>query len=281
VALTENGAVASTVGGINIGAGEVANVDALRCRPPFCLVATTLRDGSASFIYNVSASTAAILYRAPCPGVCHNLHLDFASGNAFTLSIGASAQTVRRIDDGLDIVVADVTNQIAGGKVYAGQTTHCSAFHSMYIGVRAATGSDFFLTVDLRAGRVTQTTTLNFPLFSGLWATCDGSNVVGGVTLVNPGPGRNTVVFGTTNIGGAAGTFTQVTSAPVADGLQLTGLLTATSPASASNDLFIAALYAPMATNGSLFLLDPYDGDKDNAIIPMTYLLISAAWDRA
>jgi hypothetical protein len=45
----------------------------------------------------------------------------------------------------------------------------------------------------------------------------DGANytalrlqVVGGVTLNNPGPGRNTVVFGTTNIGGATGTFTQV-----------------------------------------------------------------------
>jgi hypothetical protein len=34
----------TTIGPLGFGAGEVPNVDALRCKPPFCLVATTLKD---------------------------------------------------------------------------------------------------------------------------------------------------------------------------------------------------------------------------------------------
>lgn len=148
--------------------------------------------------------------------------------------------------------VADITKEVAGGDVRPGQTTHCSATKHMYVGVdHGGAGKDQVLAVDLVKGVVDQTVTLQVrapgpgarflhppttlapptaaaaqvPLFAALWATCDGSGIVGGVSYETSAAGEAS--FGTVDPKGA---YTKKASVQVTPGLEPSGLLTATSP---------------------------------------------------
>ena len=63
------------------------------------------------------------------------------------------------------------------------------------------------------------------PLFAALWATCDVSGIVGGVSFETSAAGEAT--FGTVDPKGA---FTLKSKVQVTPGLVPSGLLTATSP---------------------------------------------------
>ena len=135
------------------------------------------------------------------------------------------------------------------------------------------------LSVDLATGAVDKVTTLSVRLFDALWATCDGSGVIGGVTF---GASAGQAEFGTVD---ASGSYTKKATVSVADGFVPSGLLTATSPAS-YQDAFIAAFYPPGSlTNAShaeglLWTVDPYGGGTDDDTHPINYMLIAASWDR-
>jgi hypothetical protein len=90
------------------------------------------------------------------------------------------------------------------------------------------------LAVDLATGAVDKVTTLSVRLFDALWATCDGSGVIGGLTYSAK---AGTAEFGTVDANGA---YSKKATVNVAAGFVPSGLLTATSPAS-YQDAFIAA----------------------------------------
>ncbi len=271
------------IGPVRLGAGEYVWPDAFRCLPGFCLFSASL--AGASFVYRIDSTTAAVLSKAAVPGVCAHMHVDFNSHNAFTLCVEASGRAVVTEVSGVTpVAVADVTAALAGGAVAPGQTTHCSAFQSMYIGVdHGGAGRDAVVTVDLRAGAVTGTTTLGAPVPLALWATCDGSGAVGGVSFAAGSAGGNgTATFGAFD---AKGAYKVDSTVGVFAGLAPSGLLTGTSPAS-YQDAFVAAFYpAGTGTNdtsvsGALWAVDPYGGSADDFVTALDYMLIGAAWDR-
>lgn len=129
-----------------------------------------------SFIYNISWTDASVTIKAPCPNVCHNLHADYTTGHAYTLSIDPTKNTsvVTLVTNGQATPVADVSGLVKDGRVSVGQTTHCSLTHHMYIGVdNGGAGKDIVIAVDLVAGKADGVTTLQVPLFKALWGTCE------------------------------------------------------------------------------------------------------------
>ena len=291
--LADDGSPNRLLGALTLGRGEVPWADAVRCLPgppAFCLFATTATGpgpaaGNESFIYRIDAQTAALIWKAPCPGTCAHMHVDYSSTRAFTFSYegpgGMRAEVVEiPASGGAPVQVADVSAAVAGGLVKAGQTTHCSATNHIYIGVaHGGAGKDQVLAVDLASGQVDKTTTLQVALFDALWATCDGSGVIGGVSF-NAATGS--ADFGTVDANGA---YTKKDTVAIKAGFVPSGLLTATSPANFA-DAFIAAFYPPGAlTNvshaaGLLWDVDPYGGGTADDTHPIDYMLVGASWDR-
>ena len=278
--LTDGAGVNSVIGTIPLGAGEVTWPDAMRCLPGFCLFTTTtsVSGSPQSFIYRVGSADASLQYKAACPGVCAHMHVDYTSGHAYTLSNTGPTWNVVECSGGAPVLVADVSAAVGGGSVAAGQTTHCSAFKSMYVGVNnGGGGRDIVFTVDLTAAKVVATVQLKQPLFDALWGTCDGSGVIGGVAFTPGAAGGNgTATFGTIN---GAGGYTPDSVVGVPAGFVPSGLLTGTSPAN-YKDAFVAAFYPPGTaanntdTNGYLWAVDPYGGGSDDVVTEFGYYLV-------
>ena len=291
VDLTDGAVVRTTIGTVTLGAGEYAWPDAVRCLPGFCLFATSIvaRGPGAedeSFVYKVSTTDAKLIYKSAAPGICAHMHADFSTGHAYTLCIEEAATgyraVVTEVTGAAPVAVADVTNEVAHGRVAPGQTTHCSAFQSMYVGVdNGGNGKDVIITVDLTAGKVSKVTTLSADLTRSLWATCDGSGVVGGLSFrPGPSPAENgTATFGAFD---ASGAFKVDSTVGVWPNHEPSGLLTGTSPAT-YKDAFIAAFYPAgtltnaTATRGALWAVDPYGGGSDDFVTAFPYYLIGAA----
>jgi hypothetical protein len=258
-----------------VGAGEVADADAMRCLFGFCAFMATTR--AATFAYRVNTSTGALLDRAALPGECPHLHVDYASGSLYTLCSDGRTSVVYEVSvAGAPTRVLDVTAQVAGGRTLPGQTTHCSAFKSMYIGVShgGAPGADSLVTVDLAAARA-QAVSLRDPLWRALWARCDGSNEVGGVAFAPAaagGGGNGTATFGTVDT--ASGAFRAWASVGVPAGVEPTGLLTETETEQA-----LAAFYpprgSPASAKGYLWAVDPFAKTGDDFVAPIPYLVRS------
>lgn len=146
--LADNAKINRVIGTLALGRDEVPFADAVRCLPgppAFCLFATqdmgpTPSPGNESFIYRIDAETAALVWKAVCPGTCAHMHVDYSSTRAFTFSFegpgGARAEVLDvPASGGPSQQLADVSKAVAGGNVLPGQTTHCSATNHMYIGV--------------------------------------------------------------------------------------------------------------------------------------------------
>jgi hypothetical protein len=288
--ITDGAGVNTVIGTVALGAGEVAWPDAVRCLPGFCLVATSVAASGhgaedESFVYKVNTANAAILYKVPAPGICAHMHVDFQTGHAYTLCVNGASALVVEVTGLTPITVVDISSSVARGRVAPGQTTHCSAFQSMYVGVdNGGAGNDLIVTVDLTNKVVSKTMKLSSPLPRALWATCDGSGVVGGVSFT---PGASPAVNGTATFGAfdSSGAFKVDSTVAVFPGLEPSGLLTATSPAT-YQDAFLAAFYRPGTpanstdATGALWAVDPYGGGSDDFVSPIDFYLIGAAWDR-
>jgi hypothetical protein len=292
--LTDGAVVRSVLGSVKLGAGEYAWPDAVRCLPGFCLFATSVVASGPgaedeSFIYKISTVNAQVIYKASAPGICAHMHADFTTGHAYTLCIEDSSTgyraVVTEVTGTQPIAVADITANVAKGKVAPGQTTHCSAFKSMYVGVdNGGAGKDVVIAVDLTAGKVSKVTTLADPLPSSLWATCDGSGVIGGLSFA---PGATPTMNGTATFGAfdANGNYKVDSTVGVWANHVPSGLLTGTSPAS-FQDAFIAAFYPEgtlsnaSTTKGAIWAVDPYGGGSDDIVTAFSYYLVGAAWDR-
>jgi hypothetical protein len=272
VELNDAAAITRPVATIAVGAGEVADADAMRCLFGFCAFMATTR--AATFAYRVNTTTGALLDRAALPGECPHLHVDYTSGSLYTLCSDGRTSVVYEVSvAGAPTRVLDVTAQVAGGRTLPGQTTHCSAFKSMYIGVSrgGAPGADSLVTVDLAAARA-QAVSLRDPLWRALWARCDGSNEVGGIAFTpdGAGGGNGTATFGTVDT--ASGAFRAWASVGVPPGVEPTGLLTETETEQA-----LAAFYpprgSPAAAKGFLWAVDPFAKTGDDFVTPIPYLV--------
>jgi len=242
VTLDDGAVVRAVLGAISLDAGAVAATDAFRCIQDFCLFAAGVPGGAGSTVYKVRQADAGVEWSAPCPGACEHMHVDYTSGDAYTLSINGGVTAVVEVSQPhAYTVVVDISAAVAGGTVRPGQTTHCSAYKHMYVGVTAPGGGAAIVSVDLVARAVDRVMPLpaGRAMFDSLWATCDGSGTIGGVSWT-PGAGavgNSTAEFGTLD---AAGRYTARARVGVPAGLEPTGLLTATSPATYA-DQFLAA----------------------------------------
>lgn len=288
VTLADNAAIDSTVGTIALGRGEATWPDGFRCIRSFCLFATThYSPGSplptGSFVYNISSQDARVRSKTPCPGFCRDVHVDYRSGRVFTLSLTEGTTIVTEIVGGAAVSVLDVTAQLGTSNVLVGGTTHCSEVGPgghYYIGTsNAGEAPDLILGIDLSSAKVDSKTTLSVSQFAALWAKCDGSGVVGGVSFA-PGAGagsNGTATFGSVDV---TGKYTAGDAVSVPAGLLPTGLLTGMS----DNTRFLASLFpAGTPTNatdveGVLWAVQPYGG-SDDFVTALPYYLIGAAWD--
>jgi len=112
--------------------------------------------------------------------------------------------------------VADITTAVAGRR-RAAWPDDALLRHEAHVRRRTnhgGAGKDQVLSVDLTKGVVDQTVTLTVPLFAALWATCDGSGVIGGVSFSSSSTG--TASFGTVD---TKGTYTLKSKVQVSSGL--------------------------------------------------------------
>jgi len=222
-------------------------------------------------------------YKAPCPGLCEHMHVDHSTGHGYTVSMDKGVtQIIEVVGADNFIPVTDISSVIGAGTILPGQTTHCSAFKSMYIGFTSPAGTAAIVSVNLTSGTVSGVTSLpaGQPLFDSLWATCDGSGVIGGVSFAPGKAGANgTATFVTIDARGRAakGDAVGVPGDSVPN-----GMLTAASDSSH----YLAAFY-PQTTpvnatdaKGWLWAVAPFGGSDDFVSRIDTYL-IGAAFDAA
>jgi hypothetical protein len=295
VVLTDGGKVTQTVGTVGLAPGEVTWPDGFRCIRGFCLfAATTFAPGGggapvATTLYNVSAADATVLSRsAPCPGACRDVHVDYRSGRVFVTSIvpGKSVVVTEVPGGGAPLVpVIDVTTIVraSGGSLYPGMSTHCSEDGPgghLFLGVTPTGGAaPFVLDIDLAAGEIAKTIPLGgAPPLAALWARCDGSGGIGGLSFVGAGGANATASFGTVD---TAGGYTPGDTMSVPPGYVPTGLLTGTEDATIN----LAVLFPPgTPTNatgvaGFTWAVSSTPGGSEDALTPVGYYLIGAAMD--
>jgi hypothetical protein len=227
VELTDKAVVSKTVASLRVGVDEDVHTDAMRCLNGLCAFTTTSRQfaNPVSFVYKVSTSNGSVVTKVKLgTGSCPHLHEDYTSGNLYTLcmdsSTGVQVAQVYEVSGASPSLVLDVSTYIKGGSVRPGQTTHCSRYNSMYVGVNnGGQSKDIVFTVDLTQKHVSQTTHLSDDLWRTLWARCDGSNQIGGVSYAN-----GVAYFGVLN--DVNGSFQSLVNVTIPDGLEPSGLLT-------------------------------------------------------
>ena len=293
VTLSDSAQVLSAIGSVQLGANERAWPDGFRCIRGFCLFPTTTFAPPSplplfSTVYNVSSADAAVFSRARCgTGFCRDMHVDYASGAAYLLSVEEQATTVVRVAGGKLTPVADITAAVGNGDIDVGQTTHCSevgpAGH-FYVGVDFfGEAADYVLSVDLATRKVDKTTTLaaGLQVPSALWAKCDGSGQIGGVAFAaaGAGGGNGTATFVTID---AAGNFERGDAVGVPGGAVPSGMLAGSFDAAHFVAAFFseAAVWNASAAKGWLWAISPYGG-SDDAVSRVDTFLIGAAFDAA
>jgi hypothetical protein len=276
--LDDNAKIQSVVGTVAFSAGEHGHMDAFRSLSGYSFVASSTQLDAQSYIYNISNTDASIISKTPCPGLCHNVHVDHDSLEVFTVSISKTIQ-VLGVENGQTFPVVDITSAVGSGTIRAGHTTHCSATKHVYVGVdNAGRQPDVIISVDLVNKNIDSVETLAFPIFTSLWASCSGNRQIGGTVLDNA---TSTGFFETVDP-----TVTPPQNPTVESKIQLpldyafTGLITATE----TESILITTLYNSSSD------ADPYQVDRHymwvvspggpsaDFIEPLDYLLVGAAW---
>ena len=273
---------------ITLGPGELAHTDAMRCLVGFCAFTTTVYGSTVqSFVTRINSANGAILSKVPLKGDCAHMHVDFTTDHLYTLCIDDSSSgysaIITEVASPTPNFVIDITAQVNKGYIRPGQTTHCSAFHSMYVGVNnGGAGKDVIISVDLVTPKVSRTVTLQkSPLSRTLWARCDGSNEIGGINWsAGSSPNSNgTAVFG--DFSTVDGSYTPWATVGVPNEYEPSGLLTESETEQA-----IAAFY-PVGTRpnttkvtGYLWAVDPFAKVGDDYVTEYSYNLVAASLDR-
>lgn len=224
----ERGANVATV---PISQQERVAVDSFRCRPggTFCLFTTTNSKDS-SWLYNVSLTSGVINSKTALPNmIAHNLHVDMASGAAYTVALGTSSVKIIQVYAGAITDLIDLSSHFgANDTVPVGGTTQCSDTDIMWVGIKSGSAGepDRVITTHLPTRNVSGVRSLTQPLPTSLWASCQDStkvNKLGGIAMLGGRP----ATFGYVWINESGG-FDVVESAPVPTGgapVVLSGLL--------------------------------------------------------
>lgn len=192
--LNKDGTRGRDISTLTLSENERVAVDSFRCRPygSFCLL--TSFDGVDSYLYNISAGSGKILFRTQLPGVeIHNLHVDLASGTAYTVALKKGSAVVTKVLDGTVTPVVDISTYVAlGGEIAPGSTTQCSDVGVMWVGVRGSNGTeqDRIVQVDLFQGKIAGHIDVKGSLVASMWASCNDQtkvNALGGVAPVSNG----------------------------------------------------------------------------------------------
>jgi len=247
--LTGYAARGPSVSTIPIGAAERVDVDSFRCRPygNFCLVTTTDRVSN-SWLYNVSVADGSLNSKTAIPGaILHNLHLDKATGGAYSVALTANTTKIVMIFDGQTVDLIDLTPYVAPAEtVPVGGTTQCSNTDEIWVGIKAAAkgASDRIISAKLRTRNVSGVLELKDPLPVSLWAHCDNSNNVDTLAGAVQPEGGSTIAYAALS---ATGQYELLEQASLpAPGLVLSGLLS--QPPTWS---YFMTMYPPGAEPGS------------------------------
>lgn len=186
--LNEEGSRVGTIGHVQLQTNERVSMDSFRCKPygTYCLL--TSFNGSSSFLYNVSAFTAAVSSRTEVPGAeIHNLHLDTFSNSGITVMLKQSSAVVVRIHNEEVTPLVDISEYVgSNGSILPGSTTQCSDDAAMWVGIKKSGGApDLIVELNLDTQNVTNVITLKQRLVTAMWASCNdrtGINHPGGVT---------------------------------------------------------------------------------------------------
>jgi hypothetical protein len=286
--LSDKAVVTKKIVDIKLAPGEQAHTDAMRCLVGFCAFTTTVYEPTVqSFVTRINSANGAILSKVPLKGDCAHMHVDFTTNHLYTLCIDDSSSgysaVITEIASPTPNFVIDITSSVNKGIIRPGQTTHCSAFHSMYVGVNnGGAGKDVIISVDLVTPKVSGTVTLQKSALSRtLWARCDGSNEIGGINWsAGSGPNSNgTAVFG--DFSTIDGSYTVWATVGVPNEYEPSGLLTESETEQA-----IAAFY-PVGTRpnstkvtGYLWAVDPFAKVGDDYVTEYDFNLVAASFDR-
>ena len=267
VELSDASTISRVVAAVSVPAVEYVHVDAMRCLTGFCAFTATNFASGVSYAYTVNTATGNLQSKVLLQGTCAHMHVDYSSHHLYTLCTEAGGATqVWEVAGPTPSLVADISAQVGSGTILPGQTTHCSAFQSMYVGVDlGGAGKDLLVTVGLQLGNASSIT-LQQPLWRTLWARCDGSDEVGGIAWSANG----TASFGTLN--SDTGAFIAWASITVPAGVEPSGLLTETEV-----EQSVAAFY-PLNTltnatgvTGFLWAVDPFAKAGDDFLSPINY----------
>jgi hypothetical protein len=273
------GVVTSKIGSIPLGAAEYAQADAFRCGFGFCLFETD--DGSNSYVYNVSWIDASLYFKATLPGtIAHNLHLDAGTGDVWTIAQkpAQNSYIITHVVQGVATPFLDISSWVpAGGMIWPGASTQCSALQSMYVAIDSPQGTqDTLLYIDLTSGKVLYSQQLDFPIISALWANCS-TGIVGGSVIFSDGVGRQTAVIGAIQDDGA---FRPTMSDPLPNppgnqqAYQLNGVLTASE-----SYTYVVPLYPGggngNASSGLLWMPTPTSGSE--SFVQVKFFVLGAA----
>lgn len=198
---------------------EVVAVDSFRCRPygTFCVFTTS--NGTDSWLYNISMPNGGVQSRTNIPNaVVHNLHVDMATGAAFSVALRPQYAMIVRIFDQKTTPVIDLSAFMsASSEIHPGYTTQCSNINTMWVTIHNASragvlnsayhrslqtekdndDTNIVIHVDLTAKKILNVTSVKEPIMTSLWASCnDRTNVnkLGGTAII---AGGTSVAYGT------------------------------------------------------------------------------------
>ena len=253
--LQDSGEPNKTLGSFPLPAGSSIGTDLFRCMPygSYCQFIYSDSTGSAHLVnVTLDAQLVGQVSLPPADKIV-SLHVDHTTDNSyFTALNGVSGGSIMSIsNDGTATTVVDLSSYIAqagvGATIKNGGATHCSNLRTMWVAI-SNTSSGRILTINLDAGRVTNTTMLNFPGFDALWADCAEFDVKNDV------PGGT--VFDTVNqvlsygvVGNDGSFMPQAVSNPIVGGLVPNGLLTFANVFDTNNN-YAALLYPADAKPG-------------------------------
>jgi hypothetical protein len=270
--LTPTGGQGAAIGSVTLPAGETTEVDAFRCMPygTFCLFTTSSTNGNA-YLYNVTASNAALISKTTIPNAAvRNLHVDHSNGEAYTIAYSSKSTVVVGVLNGQVTPLVDITSYIPStGYITTGGSTQCSDNDAMWVAVHSGSSApDTMLTLSLPQRTVVNVTALRQPALTTWWAECiaAGDNFPSGAYI----SGR-TLSYGHILGDGSYAEFGTATLPTTPPNLQLSGVLSQDD-----QDHVFMTLYAPGVQNGYL-AVGNFNPNSTFNFLPIDYLLSGAA----
>jgi len=295
--LTADGAKGKIDVTFPVDAREVAQDGAFGCGRGYCLLLTQIPAAKQTILRNFSFFNPQLLGTYTLPFLAYNLNTNEAEADDDFYGITIvqdhtktpAAWVVSRLGDAGKVApILDISAAVgATGTIAQGATAYCGApVNLLNVAVSrrgaGAGDTDSMITIDVAAGKIVNTVSLNMPALASHYATCGGAEGalgVGGAMVVSSGFGRHAVVVGA--VDQASGAFAPVDAAdlPAAGAAavpyDITSIMAGVSPFSLS---YAAVLYSGFnKLPGLLFVSYPANGRGSATISPLQVLVFGIA----